>query len=338
MSNCTKLFLDFNKEITPTSSQLETMRKSRIALEEKITAKFLDKGLNSPSYYTQGSSARGINTIIIKVDGSFDADRGVYLPDKPEVSAETVQRYVYEAVKDHTEDGAEHKQKCIRVFYKCEYDIDFTVYYEVSQESYSYLAIKDDGWVKDDPSKMSAWFQEKKDSEGQLVRLVKYLKAWASKKNSDFKMPSGIAFTVWAANNFQASKNRDDVALLNTLKAIHLSVSSRVYCTCPVVPYDDLVAKRNDDQKKKFLNALELFCNDAQNAVDATNQLEASKLWRKHLGDRFDLGVDEDVDRKEKALMESASAALSNNPKLDFNGKINQNNGVPSLNHRNYGA
>lgn len=47
-----------------------------------------------------------------------------------------------------------------------------------------------------------------KDANGQLVRIIKYLKAWASKCN--FKMPSGIAFAVWAANNFLEKLDRDD--------------------------------------------------------------------------------------------------------------------------------
>src|SRR4051812_38690848 len=99
MANTHKLFLDFKDVITPTSSQLESMRKSRVSLEEKITAKFLEKGLPTPSYFTQGSSAKDAKTIIIKENGTYDVDRGVYLSEKPEVSAETIKSYIYDAVK-----------------------------------------------------------------------------------------------------------------------------------------------------------------------------------------------------------------------------------------------
>ncbi|MEO8400159.1 MAG: hypothetical protein ABI550_10180 [Ignavibacteriaceae bacterium] len=301
------------------------MRKSRIALEEKITAKFMDKGLKRPEFFTQGSSARDMKTIIIKIDGTYD------------VSAETVQRYIYAAVKDHTDGGAKHKQKCIRVLYKCNYDIDFTAYYEVDGESYSYLAIKGNEWIKDDPSKLIAWLIEKKDPNGQLIRIIKYVKAWASKLNASFKMPSGIALTIWVANNFQSNDERDDQSLLSTLKATKSALGSYVYCRCPVEPYDDLVSKRDDDQKKKFLQALENFCNDAQKAMDAKNQRDASKLWRKHLGDRFPLGADEDVDEKEQALMVAALSVLSKKAKLSVSGTINENSGVSHIIHRNYG-
>ena len=98
MSNCNKLFFDFNKKITPSESQLKSMRDSRICLEEKISKKFLEKGLKAPSFYTQGSSAKDAKTIIIKEDGTYDVDRGVYLPEKPDASPEDVKKYIYEAV------------------------------------------------------------------------------------------------------------------------------------------------------------------------------------------------------------------------------------------------
>lgn len=337
MANCTKLFKDFNKIISPTAIQFGNMRTSRIKLEEKITAKFIDQGLKAPTYYTQGSSAKDMNTIIIKADKTYDVDRGVYLPEKPEVGAETIQKYIYEAVKDHTNGGTNHKQKCIRVLFKADYDIDFVAYYEVEGESFSYLANKSAGWIKDDPSKMITWFVEKKDANGQLVRIVKYIKAWASEHNNTFKMPSGIALTVWAASNFKAKEEKDDESLLLTLQGIKSSIGSNVYCTSPVVPYDNLVAKRDDEQKRKFLKSLELLCEDAQNAVNLTNQLEASRLWRKHLGVRFPLGSDEDIDKKEKALMASVSSIFSNNAKLSSLGVINESFGVSHKNHRNFG-
>src|SRR5688572_5533283 len=137
MANCNKLFLDFNRELTPTKEQMQTMKDSRKALEGKITDKLQEKLSMTPDYYTQGSGAPKMKTIIIKSDGTYDADRGVYLSEKPDVSAETVQKYILEAVEDHTDGGAQHIKKCIRVLYKSAYNIDFPVYYEVVGESYS---------------------------------------------------------------------------------------------------------------------------------------------------------------------------------------------------------
>lgn len=336
MANCNKLFTDFCKEITPSQEEMQKMKTSRQALEKKITEKLKDKLDMTPSYYTQGSGAHDMKTIIIKEDGTYDADRGVYLPKKPDVTAQTVQSYVYDAVKDHTDGGAEHRKKCIRVFYKSAYNIDFPVYYQVDGESYSYLAIKGNGWIKDDPEQMIKWFKDYKDINGQLIRIIKYLKAWASK--CSFKMPSGIALAVWAAKSFVAEKDRDDKCLLAVLKGIRSACWWSVTCISPVEPFDDLTEKLSNDQKDKFKAALENFIADAEQAITEENQLRASKYWRKYLGTRFPEGLDENVDKRLDALLASASTVLSRNARLDNLGAINENSGVPHQNHRNYGG
>lgn len=336
MANCNKLFLDFNKVITPSSEQMKQMKTSREALEKKITTKLKDKLDMNVSYFTQGSGAKDMKTIIIKEDGTYDADRGVYLPEKPNVTAETVQKYIYDAVKDHTAEGAEHRKKCIRVFYKSAYNIDFPAYYEVKGEEYAYMAVKGSGWIKDDPWHMIKWLEKHKDSDGQLVRITKHLKAWASKCN--FKMPSGIAFAVWACNNFSAKADRDDESLYETLKSIKSEVSWTVVCDSPVEPFDDLTSKLNNDQKEKFKKELEKFVDEAKKALDEKNQLKSSKIWRDFLGERFPLGADEDTDAKESALLLTASHILSKSAYLDDRGTINNDAGVVHKPHRNYGG
>ena len=332
MANCNKLFCDYNKTITPSNEEMQKMKTSRKALEKKIIAKLEDKLDLTPSFYTQGSGSKHMRTIIIKEDGTYDADRGVYLPEKPTVSAETIQRYVYDAVNDHTADGAEHRKKCIRVFYRSAYNIDFPVYYEIDGEDYAYMAVKGYGWIKDDPWHMITWFEKRKDSDGQLIRMVKYLKGWTSK--CTFKMPSGIAMTVWAANNFSAIKDRDDQCLYNLLKAIRSAVYYNVVCLSPVEPFDDLTAKMNDDQKTRFKEELDKFIGDAKKALDETNQFKSSRLWQKYLGSRFPDGADEDTDQKARALY----AAASLTGQLNSSGQFSNSSGVIPLYNRNYGG
>jgi hypothetical protein len=334
MANCNKLFLDYNKLITPSLEEMQKMKTSRVALEKKITDKIKEELNVTVCFFTQGSGAKHMKTLIIKENGTYDADRGVYLPSKPGVSAETVQKYIYDAVKDHTSGGASHRKKCIRVYYKGAYNIDFPVYYEVPDESYSYIAVKGNGWIKDDPEKMITWFEGYKDEGGQLLRMVKYLKAWMSTCN--FKTPSGIALSVWAARHFSVDADREDKCLLALLKSIQNSVVNGVTCYAPVEPYDDLISKLNDDQRSKFKSELNCFISDAQKAVDEPNQLAASKLWRKYLGDRFSLGLDEDIDKRAAALAASAAVVLNQHAHTDSSGKINSSLGVAHLAHRNY--
>jgi hypothetical protein len=335
MADCNGLFLDYNKFITPTSVQRQKMKTSRQALEPKISDKLSDKLGMRPSFYTQGSDAPSMKTNIIKEDGTFDSDRGVYLPRKPDVSGETVQGYIYDAIKDHTKDGAQHRKKCVRSLYQCEYNIDFPAYYEVKGEDYAYMAVKGLEWIKDDPWHMIAWLKKYRDETGQFIRMIKYLKGWASKRKSNGKMPSGIAFAVWAARNFRIETGRDDQCLLNLLKAIKGSITFSVTCYAPVEPFDDLTAKLTQAQKDNFREELRLFCEDAQKAIDEKDQLKASKLWRKYLGERFPEGVSEEDEKRANALLASASVVASGGY-LGRGGNINATSGTPHLGHRNY--
>lgn len=333
MANCNKLFLDFIKIITPSHGEMQKMRTSRQILEKKITEKIENELGVKVSFFTQGSGSSGMKTLIIKEDGTYDADRGVYLPTNPAVSAETVQKYVYDAVNGHTDDGASHRKKCIRVFYKGAYNIDFPVYYEISSETYSYLAVKGNGWVKDDPEEIISWFESHKDSDGQLIRMVKYLKAWAS--TCSFKAPSGIALSVWAAQHFYA-EDRDDKCFVSLLRSIQSSLKNMMICHAPVEPYDDLISKMSLQQRDRFMLELDEFIINGEEALNEPNQLAASKLWRKHFGSRFNLGIDEDIEVRNAALSSTAAIVLNEGAYLDRSGKINSTDGVGHLKHRNY--
>jgi hypothetical protein len=277
-----------------------------------------------------------MGNMIVKKDGTYDVDLGVYLQEKPTVTAATVQGYVYDAVANHTDGGAQHLNKCIRVLYKGDFDIDLPVYYKTKNDKHPFLAIKNNGWREDDPKEMYEWFQEKKkDSNGQLSRLIKYLKAWAEERS--FKMPNGISMTVWAANNYILDE-RDDKALLTLLLKIASETYWSVTCKSPVIPYDDLADSLDEGQKSKFKKALEEFINDAKLAIESDNQLKASKLWQKHLGNRFPDGVNEDVDKKEVQLNAIAAPIILGTAKTSSAGKIQSDLGISHLKHRNYGG
>jgi hypothetical protein len=337
MADCDNLFIEYNGKITPSSTQRQKMKTSRKSLETKISDKLYDKLAVRPTFYTQGSDAHKLKTIIIKEDGTFDSDRGVYLPSKPSVSGETVQGYIYDAVKDHTQDGAQHRNKCVRVLFRCEYNIDFPAYYEVDGEDYAYMAIKGGEWVKDDPWHMVTWLEKYKDTNGQFVRIIKYLKGWASKRKCNGKMPSGIALSVWAARYFVSNVDRDDKCLLNVLESIKSAITYSVNCYAPVEPYDDLTAKLTQTQKDNFREELNSFCDDAQKAIDEEDQLKASKLWRKYLGDRFPEGINKEDEKRADALLASAKL-VSSGAYLGRSGNINATSGVSHSWHRNHGG
>lgn len=335
MANCNKLFLDFNTNISLLKKQVDALITSRKSIEKSVIKYFKDNtNLSVPKFWIQGSYV--MKTLVIKKNGTYDVDLGVYFLEKPDVEAKTVQGYVKSALKDQTSSTPEHRQKCIRVIYAGDYNIDLPVYYKLDDDDHPFLAVKDNGWEESDPLDLKKWFIDKKDKNGQLCRLVKYLKVWADKLA--FKAPSGIALSVWAAENFKENE-RDDVALLDLLKSIKQDIGEDCICLNPKSPFDDLTSKLDDVQKEKFIEALNNFINDAEYAIDSKNQLEASKKWRIHLGkDRFPEGKDEDVDSKQALLNATKGIVLGGNAKLNKEGVIQTEEGIPHKPHKNYGG
>jgi hypothetical protein len=232
-----------------------------------------------------------MNTMIQKNDGSFDVDLGVYFDQKPNFSPTKMQSFVFDAVKNHTNGGAQHLKKCIRVNYTGEFNVDLPVYYQ-DLSGQTYLAVKDSDWVKDDPEKFVNWVNQNRklkeiDYDRQLIRVIKYLKRWAN--ILPFKTPSGVTLTVWACKYFSAYKNRDDWALYNTIDNMFLDFNlyKKVYCYHPVEPYDDLLSNLNSNQIYLFMEELKKFRNDIKKALYAYDIKIAELYVMNNLGIEF---------------------------------------------------
>ena len=293
MANCNNLFKKFNGELNVTPTKKSKLKTSKSDLRDKIRNDFAKNHADyKPTFFTQGSSKLG--TMIRTKDDECDMDDGVYFQIKPNVSGTTIQGWVKDAVYNATSSSPEHRRKCIRVLYKGDYHIDLPVYYKQVNDNHPNLAIKNNDWEESDPKEFIEWFKNKRDDKGQLVRIVRYLKAWGDNKRN--KMPCGLVMSVLAEKSIKYN-DRDDIALRDTLKEIKNVLSFNWSCIMPVVPFDNLFEDYDETRKNNFLNSLDDFINDANTAIDnEKNQLSASKLWKKHLGIYFPLGVDEDVD------------------------------------------
>lgn len=289
MANLHTQFKQFEDRISITSTQKDLIIKRHTTLKSVITEYFKKKeGIKVPDYYIQGSYK--MKTMVQKEDGSFDVDLGVFLKEKPNLTPTTIQSYVLDAVKNQTASGAQHLKKCIRVNYAGEFNADLPAYYQ-DEYSKAYIAVKNDGWVRDDPEEFVNWVENNRNSkeinnDGQLIRIIKYLKKWTNRL--PFKTPSGVAITVWACTYFKAAKDRDDESLFKTIESIYSSIWWwSVSCKCPVEPYDDLLSNLDSTQKDKFKEALKKFKDDASKAINEKDKDIAVSYWQKHLGDKF---------------------------------------------------
>ncbi|CAF3227076.1 unnamed protein product [Rotaria sp. Silwood2] len=215
-----------------------------------------------------------MKTMIQKKDNTYDVDLGIYFNEKPAYTCTTVQENVLKAVNKHTTGGASHLQKCIRVIYSGDFNIDLPVYYQLVNDKTARIAVKNGDWRIDDPEEFVKWFSTQRQKEikndGQLVRIVKYLKRWANERG--FKTPSGAALTVWAGKHFTPKAERDDIALSQTINAIKSSLWWTISCPCSSFEAQDIAIAFKDALQdfaeiKLWLNAFDNGKSNYENLI-----------------------------------------------------------------------
>lgn len=301
MANLDYLFRKFENELNITSTKKESLMKSRDNLREKIRDYFKDNHSEyKPKFYIQGSYK--LKTLIRTKDDTCDLDDGVYFIENSEnVTGTTLQNWVKNAVNGITDSTPSHKKKCIRVDYKAGYNIDLPVFiFNEEIDEHPLLAVKDSEFQFDDPKEFVNKFNKKKSD--QMIRMIKYLKSWCDHKRQD--MPSGLSMTVLAMDNFQ-SHERDDIALKYLLIEIENKIKKDFKCILPTIPHDDLFENYSETKKTNFKNNLNDFIEDAKKAIEEKNKLKASRMWEKHLGDRFPEGEDENEQNQDTSYLKS---------------------------------
>ncbi|MDD2985502.1 CBASS cGAMP synthase [Flavobacterium sp.] len=306
MANCHNLFGEFNTEISLTSNKKTKMTSSKDKLRERIRKYFKENHSEYiPKFYIQGSYK--MKTGIRTKDDICDLDDGVYFFRTPDVTATTLQNWIWDAVNGYTTTSPEHRKKCIRTIFSGDYEIDIPVYYKVSGEEYQ-LAVKNNGWEDSDPKALIDWFNDNKDANGKMIKTIKDLKAWCDYKRN--KMPSGLAMTILAMNAKSkiVLNDRDDILLTDILREIKKTLAQKFECVVPVTPKDNLFADYDDTRKTNFLTNLDNFLTDAEAALKEQNHLKASRLWQKHLGTRFPDGEDKNEQSNSNSATTSGAA------------------------------
>lgn len=284
MGNTHNQFLRFEQAISISSAKKKKLIVSRKALENRIREHFKSHSkFLTPKFYIQGSYKMG--TMVVKKNGTYDVDLGIYFLEKPKIEPFSLQKNIHTAVNGHTKGGVEHREKCIRVIYQGDYDIDLPVYYKTPQDKHPFLATKK-CWLQSDPKELCDWFEKKKDKNGQLIRLVKYFKAWAYQRSR--KMPNGISFTILVANNYKPN-SRDDKAFFETAKAIESTFGGGLTNTTvmnPATPQDNLL-KLDFNQRTKFKEVFRQMLKEAEQAIRTNSNQKALNIWKQLFGDKF---------------------------------------------------
>lgn len=335
MADCSNLFSHYNSVIRLSDDKREVLRSVRNRLRSKMERNYAMLKVNETlEFHTQGSFI--MDTIITPKDDDFDLDDGVYfignLTSSQRPPVQTFHDAILYAVgKDEEYAEVTDKDTCVRVSYSKEkFHIDLPIYYADSLENPNLAHLKEN-WVLSNPVEFIDWFERKvmsgfkkaylvenrmyteyqrwlqdiRKADAQLRRIVRYLKGWADELRGD--MPPGIVMTILAGENYK-SNERDDIALRDTLIAIHTYLSAN-NCKCPrpTTPVgEDLFASYSDTKKQYFLERLNTFVDSAKQAVAIDNQKDACLKWQKHLGPRFPCSLA--VDRVEGAATFTSSS------------------------------
>ncbi|MFL9837109.1 CBASS cGAMP synthase [Flavobacterium sp. ST-75] len=299
MADLSKTFIEFNDIIYLTNDKKTDLRKSRAVIREDIV-KYFNEKRDKHTVKFKGQGSLSMNTCILPLSGEYDVDDGVYIfgkeEDKPTVA--TAHSWICDALNGKK---IIDKNTCIRVICDNEYHVDLPIYYKTDKKENEFfwddkdvpeLAHKSKGWIESDPYEFKKWFEGKAKDKPQLKRIVRYLKAWSDNK-SHLNLPSGMVFTILAANNYVV-KDRDDEALLETLKAIQQNIDDTRFilasyvCKRPTVDKrENLLAKYSaDTRKKNFLDELNGFIESGKKALELKSKKDACAKWQKHLGER----------------------------------------------------
>lgn len=328
MVNNHSAFLDFdNNKIKLTEKRQKELFGSRNSIREKIRTFMKEEKPNEvgPKFDGQGSIPMGtaINPIPI-IEGrntfiEYDLDDGVYFivpnSSKERKTIQTYHTWIVNAIDGHTGTPPIDKSTCVRVVFADGHHIDLPIYYLV-EGSNPELAHKAKGWIKSDPRAFSQWFNGFADKNPQLRRIVRYLKAWKNYRetnNTSLSLPSGFALTILATNNFKPDE-RDDIAFLNTVSAIHQTLENRFVCWRPTIPVEDVFEDFSDTQESQFMDALSRLIENCKKAGKETNYRTSSEYLRKEFGDRFPLGKDENVDDKKNRIVAGIASTIAPRP------------------------
>jgi len=283
-------FLRFNDTISISPEKISNLRSAHNTIREKLTNYFSHYPHIPPiQFFIQGSYKMG--TMVENMNQFSDVDLGVYFQEKPNVKISTLQWHIKKALTGHTSKGLEVKKMCIRLKYVRDFHIDLPIYY-IDYYGKIYFGTKAYGWQKSDPKDFIKWFKNNTQNNPQLIRIIRYLKAWADYRKfiTNKKYPSGLVLTLWVIKYYEENQ-RDDVAFVYTcdkiLQYLNDNYQTNWEATMPVTPYDNTLNRLTKNQKKYFYNDFKEMLEESIEAIGSSNYSSAKGIWKQVFGYRF---------------------------------------------------
>lgn len=280
MASTHRLFREFDNAIKLTTSKRDELTTSRDAIRSDIRQWLKDKDKGQARFKLQGSFA--MHTVINPIDDDeFDIDDGLYLEEFEDANKEdwpacsTVHSWVVSAVQGRTKTPPKDKNACVRVTYGHGYHVDIPIY--IKLDGAAYFADKARGWTQSDAEGFVEWLDGKNDAEGQLKRIIRYIKRWKDYCNVPLK---GIELTILCAQNFSPANGRDDDAVRYTMENVLTSLKACFECKKPVAAWEDLFEGKSDADKSSILAKLEKLLDALISASSTPSEGDAADFLR----------------------------------------------------------
>ncbi|MEP2026161.1 nucleotidyltransferase, partial [Reichenbachiella sp.] len=276
-------------------NKVVNLRRAHETIRKKITHYFYGKPhLPLPEYYIQGSYK--MKTVVENRTTKSDVDLAIIFPSFPGVKLETLQNHVRNALWNHTTKGVIVKDPCVRLTYVRDFHIDLPIYFRNQVDGQLYFGSRGNDWTPSDPKAFVKWFKENTNNRPQLVRIIRYLKAWAdyTKTKTRKKLPSGLALTLWAIDYYKPS-SRDDIALFQTCSSI-LNYLKEYFqfqwsAKMPVAPYDNVLNKLSRSNKAAFYDEWKEMVSLMAEAVSSERKSIAVSKWKRVFGKRINEAI-----------------------------------------------
>ncbi len=201
-----------------------------------------------------------MRTMVQDENLDYDIDDGAYFkpedlrgPDDKELTPLQLRQRICDALTrdQRFASPAEVHENCVRQEYQAGYHIDMPAYRvrveknAAGEDAEVYELASKDAWQISDARAVTKWFKDSvsdlngEDGDGgfQMRRVVRMTKAFA-RSRGDWKenTTSGITLSKLVVDEFRPSEGRDDVALLETWKAIDARLQASTEVAHPINP------------------------------------------------------------------------------------------------------
>lgn len=298
MANVQRQFEKFHSVIRTDYEMSLTLREKRDIIVERVKHHQRVKGLPGLDKLDQGSYR--MKTGVVPTEGmEFDIDVGLRFDlSADEYDSKTVRGWVFEAVKDHTND-VQDRGPCVRVAYVGDYHVDLVSYAwwddDGGVERFR-LAHKDGRWRDANPPKLLDHvdaarqpFDGTEDGEtktDQFRRCIRYLRRWYDVQvpGESTAKPVGIAYVLYAIQNLKPTRSwdgkPDDLSALEALSRTASGTAGRLVAKKPTPEYDDVFIKLTDNEMNDLKARFGTLADTLRHAANEPDPVRACRILR----------------------------------------------------------